>query len=88
MSYCKRGVRKLNRESWDNYVTNMEYDVHGAQDAACKVTIHLNATERDTAFVNDVTEDEWLNFYKDLWTNERENEIDPELNDLLTVGSI
>jgi hypothetical protein len=32
-----------------------------------------------------ITEDEWFNFYKDLWTNETENEIDPEVNDLLTL---
>lgn len=33
---------------------------------------HLNSSERDTAFIN-TTEDEWLNFYKDLWENETEN---------------
>jgi hypothetical protein len=84
----KREVRKLNRESWDNYISNIEYDVHGAQDTAYKVMKHLNSTERDTAFINNITEDQWFNFYKDLWTNETENEIDPELNDLLTVDRI
>jgi hypothetical protein len=49
---------------------------------------HLNSTERDTAFIDNITEDEWFSFYKDLWTNETENEIDPELHDLLTVDSI
>jgi hypothetical protein len=31
---------------------------------------HLNSTERDTTFVDNITEDEWFNFYKDLWANE------------------
>jgi hypothetical protein len=52
---AKREVRKLNRESWDNYISNIEYDVQGAQDAAYKVMKHLNSTERDTAFINNIT---------------------------------
>jgi hypothetical protein len=50
----KREVRKLNRESWDNYISNIKYDVHGAQDTAHKVMKHLNSTERDTAFINNI----------------------------------
>jgi hypothetical protein len=84
----KREVRKFNRESWDNYISNIKYDAHGTQDAACKVMKRLNSTERGTPFINNITEDEWFNFYKDLWTNKTENEIDPELNDLLTVDPI
>jgi hypothetical protein len=34
----KREVRKLNREKWDNYTSNTEYDVYGAQDTAYNVT--------------------------------------------------
>jgi hypothetical protein len=82
----KREIRKLNRESCDNYISNIEYDVHGAQDTAYKVMKQLNSTERNTAFINNIPEDEWFSLA--LWTNETENEIDPELNVLLTDDPI
>jgi hypothetical protein len=60
---AKREVRKLNRESWDNYISNIKYDIHGTQDTAYKVMKHLNTTERNTAFIHNITEDEWFSFY-------------------------
>jgi hypothetical protein len=49
---------------------------------------HLNSSERDTAFNSNITEDEWLSFCKDLWTNETENEVNPELNKISTFDPI
>ena len=46
-------VRKLNRESWDRYVSNFEYDVHGAQTMAYKIEFIFNQYY--------IT---WLNYYK------------------------
>jgi hypothetical protein len=66
----------------DNYKCNTEYAAHGTQDMAYKVMKHLNSSERDTAFINNITKDDWLSFCKDLWINE----TDPELNGLMTVG--
>lgn len=68
----KTEVRKLPLKSWDNNTSNTEYDIHRTQNVAYKAMKHLNSSERDTAFIN-ITEDEWLNFYKDLWENETEN---------------
>ena len=46
---ANREVQELNRESWDRYVSNTEYDVHGAQTMAYKIMSYLNKTEKDTA---------------------------------------
>lgn len=80
----KRQVKKLNRESCNNYITNTEYDVRGEQNVALKVMKHLRSSERDTAFTN-ITHDGWFNLYKDLWANEAENKLERRSNCLMTV---
>jgi hypothetical protein len=33
---------------------------------------HLNKSEKDTAQISNISEDEWLKYYKTLWTNSQE----------------
>jgi hypothetical protein len=48
--------------------------------------VRLNSSERDMAHTNNISEEKRFKFYKNSWTSE--NEIDPELNDLLTVDPV
>ena len=84
----KREVRKLNWESWDRCVCNIEYDVHGAQTMEYKIMSHLNKTENDTASINVIREETGLNYYKDLWTNPVEKYIKSYTGEVTTVDLI
>jgi hypothetical protein len=64
----KREIRKLLRQSWNNY-TNIEQDVHGCQEYANKVLREINKDEKDQLYFNTISEKEWLKYYKELWTN-------------------
>lgn len=96
---AKRETRKLHRQSWDRYISNLEYDVHGAQTSAYKIMRHLNKSEKDTVELNNIAEDDWLKYFKELWTypidikpqqksneyNEVDNITMEELNDILNT---
>lgn len=60
----KRATRKLNRDIWDRYVNGIECDVHGAQLDAYKIMKYLNKSEKDTAELNNISEEEWLQYLK------------------------
>lgn len=66
----KREIRKLNRQSWDTYISNIEYDVHGAQTMAYKALKYLNKEERDTVALNNIRTEDWLQYFKELWTTQ------------------
>lgn len=85
---AKKEVRKLKRLSWDNYISNIEYDCHGSQDIAYKILKHLNSTEKDTVKINNITEKEWLKYYETLWTNSTEVNTNPKLMELANVDLI
>ncbi|KAJ4431069.1 hypothetical protein ANN_19662 [Periplaneta americana] len=70
----KRETRKLSRQSWDNYISNIEYDIHGAQTMAYKALKHLNKEERDTVALNNVRTEDWLRYFKELWTTQHYEE--------------
>ena len=46
-------------------MSNIKYDIHGAQTMAYEIMSHLNKTEKDTASINIIREDTWINYYKD-----------------------
>jgi hypothetical protein len=48
----KREIRKINRQHWNRYVADLEYDVHGRQDKAYKIIKELNEREKDTICLN------------------------------------
>lgn len=83
-------MRKIKRESWSKYITDIERDVHGRQDKAFKILKHLNNAEKDTIQINSIDEETWLNYYTNLWREQREQEqeINTNINehvDLITM---
>jgi hypothetical protein len=86
---AKKEIRNINRKSWDKYIRNIQYDVHGAQNAAFKIIKHLNKSERDTIFMNNIREEDWRNLYKKLWTIPyNAGEYTPYMEDTDDVDSI
>jgi hypothetical protein len=49
---------------------------------------YLNKTEKDTAQISNISEDEWLNYYTILWTNSQELERREVRNDFVQVDTI
>jgi hypothetical protein len=68
----KREIKKLHQESWDRCVSNLEYDVHGAHLNVYKIMKYLNKAEKDNAEINNISEKDWLKYYKSLWFNTKE----------------
>jgi hypothetical protein len=68
----KRETRRINRNSWDTYISNIEYDVHKRQETAYKILRELNKTERDKIQLNPVSKEECSRHFKDLWTIKQE----------------
>jgi hypothetical protein len=56
----KRETRRLNRNSWDTHISNIEHDLHGRQETAYKIVRELNKTERDRIQLNPISKDEWI----------------------------
>lgn len=69
----KRETRKLNREHWNRYVANLEYDVHGKQDKAFKILKNLNKEMKDNVQLNPIAANEWLDFFETLWTTKEQD---------------
>jgi hypothetical protein len=59
----KRETRKVNRNSWDYYISNIEDDVHGRQDRAYKIFKELQKTEEDKIQLNPIVEKQWIRYY-------------------------
>jgi hypothetical protein len=48
--YCaavKWETRKIHSESWNRYISNIESDIYGAQNTACKIMKKLSKKEKD-----------------------------------------
>ncbi|KAJ4447387.1 hypothetical protein ANN_09393 [Periplaneta americana] len=69
----KRYTRKLNREHWENYIAEMEHNLHGSQDKVYKFIRSLNSQEKDKTNLIIIQDIELENYYKKLWTD-KENE--------------
>ena len=66
----KKEIRKLKRESWENFVSHIEHDIHGRQVKAYKILKKLDRNENDDLRLNPMPEKEWLDYYGNLWTNQ------------------
>ena len=50
--------------------------VHCWQNKGYKILRHLKQTERDNLNISNITEKEWLRYYKRLWTHGKINFLD------------
>ena len=82
---ARREVRKIKRNSWEKYVSDIEHDVHGRQEKAYKILKHLNKTEKDNLHLTTITEEKWLQYYKELWTtsDKHASDIMIDINELV-----
>lgn len=71
----KRLSRKMHKDRWDNFITEIENDVHGKQELSYKIIRHLNCTERDVANIKIIKHQQWLEYYKQLLTLEDKDNI-------------
>lgn len=69
----KKKVRQIKRDSWEQYISEIEHDVNGRQDKAYKIMKYLNKEDKDSLEINAISEDNWLQYYKTLWTNNDDN---------------
>jgi hypothetical protein len=68
----KREIRQINREHWDRYVVDFEYDVHGCQDRAYNIIKGLNKTDKNTICLNPIPLHKWAQYYQELSTIKEE----------------
>jgi hypothetical protein len=68
----KREIRKISREHWDQYVVDLEYDVHGCQDTAYNIIKELNKTDKHTICLNPIPLHKWAQYYQELLTIKEE----------------
>ncbi len=59
-------MREAHRISWDNFISQIEQDVHGRQNFAYKVLKNFNRSEKDDARIDVIENTEWINHYKKL----------------------
>ena len=64
---AKTITRKAHTDSWEQYIYNIEDDVHGRQEKAYKIMKHLNKKETDGSRLNIIEKEEWLEDYKKLF---------------------
>jgi hypothetical protein len=55
---------------------------------AYKIMKNLNKTEKDTAQFNNISKDTWLRYYKHLWANSQELELEYNENKILCLDPI
>lgn len=60
---------KVKRQYWDNYVFNLEYDVHGYQAMVYKALKEMNKSEKDKIQFNPTPWKIWKRHFKNLWTD-------------------
>jgi len=65
----KRETRKIERKSWETFVSRTEHDLHGRQLNAYKIIRNLNRTEKDNLRLNPIVEHTWLDYYKNFGLN-------------------
>jgi hypothetical protein len=44
---CRERGQKVNRKTWDKYVSNIEYDIHAGQNTTFKIMEYVGKSERD-----------------------------------------
>ena len=54
----------------------MEHDLYGRQSIAWKILKHMNKSEKDTAKLNIISEQLWLEHYRRLWNHENKQTDD------------
>jgi predicted Zn-dependent protease len=64
----KKEVRKINRQHWDQYIVDLEYDMHRNQYRAYKIIKELNNAEKDTVCLIPIPLHQWEQYYRELWT--------------------
>jgi len=66
---AKRISRKAHQESWEKFISQVENDLHGRQTFAYKAIKQMNKTEKDTAHLEVIDEQKWIQHYEKLWYN-------------------
>lgn len=64
---AKREVRKYHRQNWDNFVSFLENDITRPQPQTYKILKLLNSETKDTARLNIISKETWLNYFTTLW---------------------
>ena len=81
-NYSKQLTRKVHRDSWGKFISDIEHNVHGRQSFAYKVMRHLNRTEKDVPKLIIIKKVQWIGHYKELWCKQKEEQnSNPNLND-------
>lgn len=70
----KREIKQHQQDNWDKYISRIENDIHGRQHIAYKVMKHLNSTKKDVASINVISSNDWLKYFKQLWTKQTDHE--------------
>ena len=64
---AKTITRKAHSDSWEQYISNIENDVHGRQEQAYKIMKHLKTEVKAAPRLNIIGKEEWTKHYKKLW---------------------
>ena len=84
---AKTIVSKTHKESWDRFISRIEFDIFGEQSMAYKVLKHLNRTNKDTIENNNIEDQKWIKHYKNWWcTNSSQNDDEPEATSTPSAG--
>ena len=79
----KREIWKINRESWDIYVSKLEHDLHGRQNMIYKIIKH-RSTDKEEKYT--IIVENWRKYYQNLWINLEEKQI--QIKHYLPASSI
>jgi hypothetical protein len=71
-------VKAAHQESWDNYISSIEHDVHGHQLNAYKIMKHHNTAEKDSTDIKVINEERWLEYFKRQCSKKDQMEADNE----------
>jgi hypothetical protein len=77
---AKKVVRQAHQQSWEKFISEIEHDIHGRQQFVYKIMKHLNNQEKDIAKMNTIQENQWIEHYKNLWSDQEENDQDNSIN--------
>ncbi len=81
-------VREAHRISWDNFISQIEQDVHGRQNFTYKFLKNFNRSEKDDARIDVIEDTEWINHYKNLWYQENTVQTNWDNTNLTTTDLI
>jgi hypothetical protein len=76
---AKKVVRQAHQQSWEKFISETEHDIHRRQQFTHKIMKHLNQ-EKDIAKMNTIQENQWIEHYKSLWSDQEENDQDISIN--------